>query len=134
MSTPRSTTLFHFTKSLDVLKEILKTGGFIPRYSLEDIEWVGGNVDSVAFPVVCFCDIPLGRITDHVQFYGQYGIGMKQEWGAASGLNPIIYVSQTSHVAGILRQCWTAATIATKAKKDWTHVENVRRLIGYCKP
>lgn len=134
MSAPRSTTLFHFTKSLDVLKEILKTGGFIPRYSLEDIGWFGGPVDSVAFPVVCFCDIPLGRITDHVKFYGQYGIGMKQEWGVASGLNPILYVSQTSHFASILRQCWTAAKIATKTKNDKAHEENARRLIGYCKP
>lgn len=134
MGLPRSTTLFHFTKSLEILKSILKAGAFFPRYSLEDIEWLGTSVDSVAFPVVCFCDIPLGRIIDHVKFYGQYGIGMKQDWGITSGLNPVTYVSENSHFADILKHCWMASDIAMKAENNPSHMKNARRLIGYCKP
>jgi hypothetical protein len=134
MSAPRSTTLFHFTKSLDVLESILKQG-FLPHYSLEDIGWIGSpEVDAIAFPVVCFCDIPLSRITDHVQFYGQFGIGMKQDWATANGLNPIIYVSQTSHVASLLKKVVGAANILQSELKDSSYIENTRRLIGYCKP
>lgn len=133
MSAPRSTTLFHFTKSLDILKNIL-TAGFLPRYSLEDISWLGLQQDAIAFPVVCFCDIPLSRITDHVQFYGQFGIGMKQEWAITNGLNPIIYVSQTSHVADLLRKEMTAASIAMDKMNDDSYMDNIRRIIGYCKP
>ena len=104
MSAPRSRTLFHFTKDLDVLKSILKHG-FFPKYSLEDIAWfVAQEIDAVAFPVVSFCDIPLSRITDHVKFYGQYGIGMKRQWGITNGFNPIVYVSETSDLATLMRQ------------------------------
>ena len=134
MSAPKSTTLFHFTKSLDVLKNILKTG-FIPRYCLEDINWAGfGDDDFVAFPIVCFCDIPLSRITDHVQFYGKFGIGMKQSWAIANGLNPIIYVSQTGHLAQLFKKAAEAARIAQEAKADATFGDNIRSIIGFTKP
>ena len=43
---PKSDNLFHFTKSLDVLKLILENG-IQPRFCLEDIEWF--NLDT-------FCD------------------------------------------------------------------------------
>lgn len=134
MSAPRTTTLFHFTKSIEVLKSILKNG-FYPRFSLEDIAWLGSSQDdAVAFPVICFCDIPLSRITEHVNFYGQYGIGMKQDWGAANGLNPIVYVSQTSHFASILRRASSSAVTAHNADKNPDHLDNFRRLVGFCKP
>ena len=83
MAALRSKTLFHFTKSLPDLKSILKNG-FYPRYSLESIAWMRlPKKDAVAFPIVCFCDIPLGRISDHIRAYTSLGIGMSQAWGRA---------------------------------------------------
>jgi len=134
MAAPKSTTLFHFTKSLDVLKSILKSG-FYPRYSLEDINWMGfQGVDFVAFPVVCFCDIPLSRITDHVNFYGQFGIGMTQEWAKANRLNPVIYVSHTSDVAEILKKVNEASSLASTSSSDSSFTDNAGRLFGHTKP
>lgn len=37
---PKSHTLFHFTKTNDVLKMVIKNG-FWPRYCLEDVGWLG---------------------------------------------------------------------------------------------
>lgn len=100
---PKSDTLFHFTKSRETLKQILK-GAFWPRYCLEDVGWLGySSYDYIAYPMVCFCDIPLSRIADHVAFYGNFGVGVTREWGRMNGLNPVFYVSGENHVATALR-------------------------------
>ncbi len=89
--TTRSDTLFHFTKNIDVLKSILQNG-FWPQYCLEDVSWQGyPGYDDVAFPMSCFCDIPISKINDHVNFYGRYGVGLKKEWGIENHLNPVFY-------------------------------------------
>ncbi|MDR7122164.1 abortive infection system antitoxin AbiGi family protein [Rheinheimera soli] len=93
---PKSQTLFHFTKNLELVKKIL-TEGFWPRYCLEDLTWYMQSNFYTAFPMVCFCDIPLSRIKDHVDFYGSYGIGVTKEWALLSRLNPVSYLSNTSN-------------------------------------
>lgn len=88
---PKSDNLFHFTKSIDVLERIL-SNGIYPRFCLEDIRWMGiPALDYLAFPMACFCDIPLSRISEHTDFYGEYGIGLTKEWGAKNNLNPVAY-------------------------------------------
>jgi hypothetical protein len=47
--------------------------------------------------MVCFCDIPLSRIREHVNFYGEYGIGVTKEWALANKLNPVSYLSGASN-------------------------------------
>lgn len=88
---PKSSTLFHFTRSIDFLQSILKNG-FMPRYCLEDTRWFGlPSIDVLAYPMSCFCDIPLSRIAEHTGFYGSYGIGMTKDWGLRNSLAPVIY-------------------------------------------
>lgn len=102
---PKSHTLFHFTKDTEILKKIIKEG-FWPRYCLEDISWLGGGSDFeyMAYPLVSFCDIPLARISEHVGFYGEYGIGLTREWAELNNLNPILYIAGSSHVKLSIRQ------------------------------
>jgi hypothetical protein len=96
---PKSETLFHFTKSLDTLQLILDSG-FWPRYCLEDVSWLAAGTQPesgfISVPMVCFCDIPLSRIDEHVNFYGSYGLGMTKEWALKNGLAPIHYVTDSS--------------------------------------
>ncbi len=95
---PKSHTLFHFTKSSETLHKIL-LGGFWPRYCLEDVRWLEyEEFDFVAYPMVCFCDIPLSRIDEHVEFYGEYGIGVTKEWAESIKATPIQYVSKDNHL------------------------------------
>lgn len=88
--------LFHFTKSIDSLMNILSEG-YYPHYCLEDLAWQGiEKLEFLAFPTVCFCDIPIARISEHVEFYGEYGLGMSKKWALTNQLNPLIYISESS--------------------------------------
>ena len=93
----RTKSLFHLTESLENLFGILDQG-FCPRYSNEYIGWVAPGTEFIGIPMVCFCDIPISRLTDHTEFYGKFGIGMNQEWGVKSGLNPVMYISKESYL------------------------------------
>lgn len=93
MSSISSKTLFHFTPNANNLISILKNE-FHPKYCIEELPIDGANIK--ALPMVCFCDIPLSQIKDHIDTYGMYGIGMKKDWGTRNGLNPIFYVSEDS--------------------------------------
>lgn len=98
---PTSQSLFHFTRSRDVL-ELILLNGFWPRYCVEDVEWArtdDKDAGQVAMPIVCFCDIPLSRIEEHVLFYGEYGIGLTREWALRSGLSPVQYIVEGSRIA-----------------------------------
>lgn len=131
---PKSSTLFHFTKSLDTLQEIL-LNGFWPKYCLEDTSWLGNAyLDFVAFPIVCFCDIPLSRIDEHVEFYGRYGIGMTKEWANKNGLNPVMYLSgQNSLTTAVMNLAISANHLKENEEdKFWQSFRHINAFIKPC--
>lgn len=78
MGTLSANTLFHFTKEKNTLINILKTK-FYPRLCLEDNFIFSKESTKMAYPMVCFCDIPLSQINNHAATYGKYAIGLKKE-------------------------------------------------------
>ena len=128
MATIKSNSLFHFTPKEEYLLDILENG-FWPRYCSEDIEWlipkdfknelekqeednslktlikelIKSNISSIAYPMSCFCDIPLSKITAHTDFYGGFGLGMTKEWGIRKRLNPIFYLSDNSIIPNLIQ-------------------------------
>lgn len=101
-TTISSSSLFHFAGTLQYLQNIL-TMDFRPRYYPEIIKFSNRMTFQNAIPVVCFCDLPLSQIKDHLAIYGDYGIGLTKEWGIKNELNPIIYLSSKSTVSSSLR-------------------------------
>jgi hypothetical protein len=97
-----SNTLFHFTRDLRTLKSIFSFN-FFPKLSLEDLSDITTVRKRVAFPMVCFCDIPLSQISEHVSKYGNYAIGLSKLWGILNELSPILYVHDNSSTAGAFR-------------------------------
>ncbi|SAM35121.1 abortive infection system antitoxin AbiGi family protein [Pseudomonas sp. 1 R 17] len=130
---PRSVSLFHFTKNMEVLKAVLKDG-FWPRYCLEDVQWQGRKEnDYVAFPMVCFCDIPMSRISEHVNFYGSFGIGLTKDWGAKNNLNPVFYFTGDNPLHGAIKSLITLASGLSEAEKK-TSYKHVRYILAHSKP
>ncbi len=134
MAASRSSTLFHFTKSPNILESIL-INGFYPRYSLEDISWLGSSkLRFIAYPIVCFCDIPLGRIIDHIGFYGDFGIGMTRDWAISNGLNPVTYISDTSLLSKSLNKCFDGLLKFKVKEGSDAYLKHSRCVVAYSKP
>ncbi|HUW45110.1 MAG TPA: abortive infection system antitoxin AbiGi family protein [Dehalococcoidia bacterium] len=96
--------LFHLTSCFENLLGILDNT-FYPRYCYEEFNLVDKDKQQFAedaFPMVCFCDIPLSQLMNHIEIYGRYGLGMTKEWGISKGLNPVIYFNKNSHMANRL--------------------------------
>ena len=76
------------------IQNILRNN-FIPKCSLETI-FNGADKLEFAYPMVCFCDIPLSQVKEHIAIYGHYGIGLSMEWGIENGLNLVLYLESRS--------------------------------------
>lgn len=91
MSNISSQSLFRFVREESHLIRILEHC-FIPRFSLEKQMYFNSRVtEKYAYPMVCFCDIPLSQVKNHVCSYGSFGIGMKRTWGIKHNLTPVHY-------------------------------------------
>lgn len=96
-----SNSVIHFTSQFDYLKGILKEG-FEVKFCVEET-YVKSGKFGAAIPMVSFCDNPLSEIKNHIFKYGSYGIGLKKEWAAKNGLNPVLYIERSSLLGDNLR-------------------------------
>lgn len=128
-----SNTLIHFTNSKDSLKRILEEN-FRIFYCKETVI-LGGKTSAWRVPMVSFCDIPLSEIKDHIEKYGNYGIGMTKEWGVRKGLNPVLYVAQTSSLSSSYRHAFRTYAIETGDDvDDWSEEQrSVVDILRYMK-
>lgn len=95
--------LYHFTKRYDSLKSIM-TDKFKPFYCIEDLSFIYKEENIVmAFPIVCFCDIPFERHYNHKTKYGNYGIGLTKDWAKKNNLSVVSYTYKESLVSASLR-------------------------------
>ncbi|MEE6450514.1 abortive infection system antitoxin AbiGi family protein [Gottfriedia acidiceleris] len=89
--------LFKFMSKLDYLKQILLNKAIMPRYYEEKIDYLYlDEIQKIAFPMSCFCDIHLTKLVPHMGNYGSYGIGLSKEWGIKQGIQPIHYINENS--------------------------------------
>ena len=131
-----SNVLFHFTRSMDAVKSILKFGFFphyCPEYSLEreDKEAaLAHRHPSAAAPMVCFCDLPLSLIGKHLREYGNFGIGLAKTWGVQNGVAPVIYTHSKAKTRPAVSR------LTTRARKGVcnSEVRDLEFLAAYTKP
>lgn len=130
---PKSHTLFHFTHNEDTLQKILKNG-FWPKFCQEDIKWLEYDTfDFIAYPMVCFCDIPLSRIDEHVKFYGNYGIGLTKEWVEKNNGTPVQYLSSNNHLISTFKKLSSSIDDIVQDRQE-EFVKNIRYVFAHTKP
>jgi hypothetical protein len=95
---PRDHRLFHYTSHIEHLRDML-TNGLWPRYCVEEFEWLLGNFTCIAFPVVCFCDIPIPAASSHRERYGHYALAIHKDLAGDHDINPVWYIQEDSSVA-----------------------------------
>lgn len=113
--------IIHYTRNFENLKGILSSSGLRLKYCLENVEFKGKNDSLMAFPMVCFCDLPLTLAKEHINKYGGYGIGLSKTWARANKLNPVLYMEYESVITrslGVL-----AGKIAQRMRNDNTQQE-----------
>jgi hypothetical protein len=133
-------TLFHFTKSIENIRNIL-TNNFKPRYCLERIDFIPNTETDIdlAIPMVCFCDIPLSQIINHVETYGNYAIGLRKEWAMEKSISPIIYLHNNSRTNNIINKLFVSTAridgLDKLIKGEFTGEAslNLLELLFYCK-
>lgn len=100
-SSQSANSLFKFMGQLDYLKDIIKNLAIKPRYYEEDLSYLEiEELDKIAIPMSCFCDIHLNKLMPHMELYGYYGIGLNKEWGLKKGIQPIQYINKQSPLRG----------------------------------
>lgn len=88
--------LFRFFKEPEYLLETLKESALKPRYYPETVDYLDIDEKYIAYPMICFCDINLHKMSEHIKFYGSYGIAFSKDWGIDKGIQPIQYINSKS--------------------------------------
>lgn len=128
-----SNCFFHFTPVMWNLYDILRNG-FAPNYSLELIKLDRTNVIAgIWIPMVCFCDLPLKFLKDHMDYYGNFGLGLRKSWGIEMKMNPVLYFHDNSslfnHIFDAMKLLENAHTT------NWIDIKSITQgILGYLKP
>lgn len=117
-STIQADTLFTFTTKLDHIIPYIKTRKITPRYCVEDIKYLKiPNINRIAFPMKCFCDINMHRLDAHLGWYGYYGLAFSKEWGMSRGIQPIQYINPHSELRKDFSKAFASALSSPATKK-----------------
>lgn len=118
--TYRTHSLFHYTKSIASLRDILETGRLFPNYCLEDLSTPAYPDYCLGIPQVCFCDIPISRSQFLVEHYGKYAIAIDKGLGIKYGVNPVQYVSNEAIINNAIQLRAEDSMIASMVnEKGW---------------
>ncbi|MDW9380250.1 abortive infection system antitoxin AbiGi family protein [Chryseobacterium sp. JV558] len=128
-----SNSIIHYTNKLENIKGILENLGFRLKYCSEGLI-INNTPTPLAVPMVCFCDIPLSEVKNHMDSYGSYGIGFYKSWAKDKGLNPVLYIegkSETSkNLEAVIKKL---AKDQRENKMDQELATTIIRFIQFCK-
>lgn len=88
--------LFRFVDKFDYLASFLESFSLPPRYCVENIGYLNIELKKIAYPMLCFCDLNLHKMQNHIKFYGGYGLAFSKEWGIKKGIQPVQYINPVS--------------------------------------
>jgi hypothetical protein len=136
-----SKSIIHYTENLDTLKSIINDGHLRLKYCLESINIFNNQMVEGAYPMVCFCDLPLTLAKDHIKKYGSYGIGFSKVWARAKQLNPVFYLEENSTISNYIsdrtdesmKDIDIAKVSAEEKQNNLKLEQDFARFISFCK-
>lgn len=131
--TQSADSLFHFVEKLEYLLPIIERFALVPRYCTEDVDYLDIGYKKLAYPMLCFCDINLHKLHDHIHFYGGdgYGIAFAKKWGMENAIQPIQYINLSSPLK---RDFTTAFNDSIKSDIDSTAQDYLLTQMLFFKP
>ena len=129
--------LCNYMREPEYLRKAIKNLALYPRYFEERLDYLEiPERESITFPMLCFCDIPLSKVGLHMKNYGQYGIALNKHSCLKKDIQPILYVNRQS------RFCHDFATALRKAfssntpiNPEWIELPNaLLEQLLYTKP
>jgi hypothetical protein len=103
MNQSNSKILFHFTGidhkrgirkpqdvSFEIILNILRERSFRVSLSQRELR-IPGKTFNLKIPMVCFSETPVHFLRQHMNTFGDFGIGMNFDWGIESGFLNVIY-------------------------------------------
>jgi hypothetical protein len=122
--------LFHFTKELNTITEILKNG-FKPSYAIEKFGSRNILVPMISFSNILLRDVGKNEVVD----YGSYAIGFNREFATTIDINPVCYVYGNSIMEKAILDLYDLSTIPQTVDilKDITKVKNFTKVTDYIK-
>jgi hypothetical protein len=107
--TQSANTLFRFFTKPEYLFSTIENHALIPRYYGENVDYLDIGHHQIYYPMICFCDITIHRLSEHLKVYGQYGIAFSKAWGIENGIQPLQYVNAKSALCSDFSKAFISA-------------------------
>lgn len=98
--------LWHYTKSITTVKDILKNGFDLSLCTKigEGVPYLRDDYDLISITRVCFTNVsPLDVDKVHIDKYGEYCIGFTREWINRQNISPVIYCTKDGILTKLLK-------------------------------
>ncbi len=126
---PKADFLYSCTTRLAFLVDRLRNGIW-PRFCEEELDWLVQEHKVIAYPCVCFCDIPKPSNSYHRQTYGDFAIAVSKELAGQFNINPMWYLQEDSAITKHLQSQFKKTSCFSLSSVD----ASLRPILPYLKP
>ena len=128
--------LCNYMTKIEYLKEVIRNMAFIPRYVEENLEYLNvQDLHTIAFPMTCFCDIPLTKVKSHMGVYGDYGVAIKKNVCIERDVQPILYLNNSARLKNDLSEALSKLLHEDPITPEWRILpDTMLSVLLYSKP
>lgn len=128
--------LCNYMTRIEYLKEVIRNMAFIPRYVEENLEYLNvQDLHTIAFPMTCFCDIPLTKVKNHMGVYGEYGVAIKKNVCIERDVQPILYLNNSARLKNDLSEALSILLHEDPITPEWRILpDTMLSVLLYSKP
>ena len=128
--------LCNYMTKIEYMKEVIRNMAFIPRYVEENLEYLNvQDLHTIAFPMTCFCDIPLTKVKNHMGVYGEYGVAIKKKVCIERDVQPILYLNNSSRLKNDLSEALSKLLHEDPISPKWRMLpDTILSVLLYSKP